>query len=136
MNDRDFNELDWDPTAGEHNWGLIHSWTNTGNEPLPYSAKKGYVAACAFNSMMAGAQYVGTYDLGEGIYAFRFQKNGQDLLVTFMDGESTTVTAAFGGDLVVTDMYGNATTYTGTARLNLSTCPIYIQGDLSGLTVN
>ena len=136
MNDRDFNELDWDPTNAEHNWGLIHSWTNTGNEPLPYSAKKGYLAASAFNSMMAGAQYVGTYDLGEGVYGFRFQKDGQDLLVAFMDGESKTVAATFVGDLVVTDMYGNATTYTGTAQLNLSTCPIYIQGDLSGLTLN
>ena len=136
MNDRDFNTLDWDPTNAEHNWGLIHSWTNTGNEPLPYSAKKGYVAACAFNSMMAGAQYVGTYDLGEGIYGFRFQKDGQDLLVAFMDRESQTVTVTLGGDLVVTDMYGNATTHTGTAQLNLSTCPIYIQCDLSGLTVN
>ena len=136
MNDRDFNELDWDPTNAEHNWGLIHSWTNTGNEPLPYSAKKGYLAASAFNSMMAGAQYVGTYDLGEGIYGFRFQKDGKDLLVAFMDGEDKAVTATFDGDLVVTDMYGNSTTYTGTAQLNLSTCPIYIQGDLSGLTVN
>ena len=136
MNDRDFNTLDWDPTNAEHNWGLIHSWTNTGNEPLPYSAKKGYVAACAFNSMMAGAQYVGTYDLGEGVYGFRFQKEGQDLLVAFMDRESKTVTATFGGDLVVTDMYGNATTYTGTAQLNLSDCPIYIQCDLNGLTIS
>ena len=136
MNDRDFNTLDWDPTNAEHNWGLIHSWTNTGNEPIPYSAKNGYVAACAFNSMMAGAQYVGTYDLGEGLYGFRFLKDGQDLLVAFMDRESKTVAATFGGDLVVTDLYGNATIYTGTAQLNLSNSPIYIQGDLSGLTAN
>ena len=136
MNDRDFNTLDWDPTYAEHNWGLIHSWTNTGDEPLPYSAKKAYLTASAFNSMMAGAQYVGSYDLGESVYGFRFQKDGKDLLVAFMDGESKTVSAAFSGDLVVTDMYGNATTYTGTAQLSLSTCPIYIQGDLSGLTWN
>ena len=136
MNDRDFHELDWDPTNAEHNWGLIHSWTNTGNEPLPYSAKKSYLAASAFNSMMAGAQYVGTYDLGEDIYGFRFQKDGQDLLVAFMDGESKTVDATFDGDLVVTDMYGNATTHTGSAQLNLSTCPIYIQCDLNSLIRN
>ena len=136
MNDRDFNKLDWDPTNAEHNWGLIHSWTNTGNEPLPYSAKKGYLAASAFNSMMAGAQYVGTFDLGEGIYAFQFQKDGQDLLVAFMDGTTKSLTAAYSGDMVITDMYGNASTYTGTAQLNLSTCPIYIQGDLSGLSIS
>ena len=40
------------------------------------------------------------------------------------------------GEMTVTDMYGNATTYTGTAQLNLSSNPIYIQGDLSTLTAN
>ena len=136
MNDRDAQTIDWDPAAGEHNWGLIHSWTNTGSEPLAYSAKKSYVAACAMTSIMADAQYVSTYDLGEGIYAYRFQKDGQDLLVAFMDGDSKTVTATFSGELTVTDMYGNATGYTGSAQLKLSDCPIYIQGDLSGLTIS
>ena len=136
MNDRDAHTVDWDPAAGEHNWGLIHSWTNTGDEPLPYSAKKSYVATCAMTSILADAQYVSTYDLGEGIYAYRFQKDGKDLLVAFMDGDSKTVTAAFSGDLTVTDMYGNATTHTGTAQLNLSDCPMYIQCDLSSLILS
>ena len=136
MNDRDAHELDWDPTAGEHNWGLIHSWTNTGNEPLPYSAKRSYVAACAMNSILANAQYVDTFQLGDGIQAYRFQKNGQDLVVAWVDKGSKVLSATFDGELVITDLYGNATTYTGTAQLNLSNCPIYIQGDLSGLTVN
>ena len=126
MNDRDAQTVDWDPNAGEHNWGLIHSWTNTGNEPLPYSAKKSYVAACAMTSILANAQYMDTFALGDGIYAYRFQKDGQDLLVAFMDGDTKTVNVTFGGNLTVTDMYGNATTYTGSAELNLSTCPIYI----------
>lgn len=136
MNDRDAHTVDWDPAAGEHNWGLIHSWTNTGSEPLPYSAKKSYVATCAMTSMLADAQYVSTYDLGEGIYAYRFQKDGQDLLVAWMAEGSRTVAAAFSGDLVITDMYGNAITHTGSAQLNLSVTPIYIQGDLSTLTVS
>ena len=136
MNDRDAHTLDWDPTAGEHNWGLIHSWTNTGNEPLPYSAKRSYLAACAMSSMLSGAEYVDMFQLGDGVTAYRFQKDGQDLLVAWMNQGSKTVACSFSGDLVVTDLYGNATTYTGTAQLNLSNVPIYIQGDLSGLTLN
>ena len=136
MNDRDAHTLDWDPTAGEHNWGLIHSWTNTGNEPLPYSAKASYLAVCAMTSMLADAQFVDTYNLGSDITAYRFQKDGQDLVVAWMDKGSKTVTASFDGELVITDLYGNATTHTGTAQLNLSACPIYIQGNLSGLTLN
>ena len=126
MNDRDAQTVDWDPAAGEHNWGLIHSWTNTGDEPVPYSAKNSYVASAAFTSIMANAQYVSEYDLGDGVYAYLFQKDGQDLVVAWMDGNSKTVTATFSGELVITDMYGNPTTYTGTAQLNLSDCPIYI----------
>lgn len=136
MNDRDAHTIDWDPAAGEHNWGLIHSWTNTGDEPLPYSPKKSYVATCAMTSILAGVQPVGEYDLGEGIAAYRFQKDGQDLLVAWTAGETKTLTASFSGDMVVADMYGNATTHTGSAVLNLSECPIYIQGDLSDFTAN
>ena len=136
MNGRDAQTLKWDPTHGEQNCGLIHSWTNTGEEPLAYSAKKGYVAACAMNSILAGARDGVAYDLGEGVYAYKFQKNGQDLVVAWMDNTTKTLSVSFSGDLTVTDLYGNATTYTGTAQLNLSNSPIYIQGDLSTLTVN
>ena len=136
MNGRDAQTLIWDPTHGEQNCGLIHSWTNTADEPLAYSAKKSYVATCAMTSIMANAKFVDIFDMGDGIYAYRFQKDGQDLVVAWMHKESKTLNVSFPGDLVVTDLYGNATTYTGTAQLNLSTCPLYIQGDLSGLTAN
>ncbi len=126
MNDRDAHTVDWDPAAGEHNWGLIHSWTNTGSEPLPYSAKKSYIATCAMTSVLNNAQYVSTYDLGEGIYAYRFQKDGQDLLVAWVNQGSQTVSCSFSGDLVVTDLYGNSVTYKDSAELTLSECPIYI----------
>lgn len=126
MNDRDAKTLDWDPAAGEHNWGLIHSWTNTGNEPLPYSAKRSYVAACAMTSMLADAQYVGTFQMGDDVQAYRFQKDGQDLLIAWMDQGSKTLTASFAGELVITDLYGNSVTYKDSAELTLSECPIYI----------
>ena len=62
MNGRDAQTLIWDPTHGEQNCGLIHSWTNTGEEPLAYSAKKSYIATCAMNSIMAGATGGETYE--------------------------------------------------------------------------
>ena len=131
MNDRDAQTLDWYPYAGEHNWGLIHSWTNTGSEPLPYSAKRSYLAACAMTSMLADAQYVDVFPLCDGATAYRFQKNGQDLVVAWMDKGSQTVSCSFSGDLVVTDLYGNSVTYKDSAELNLSECPIYIQGNFT-----
>ena len=132
MNDRDAHELDWDPTAGEHNWGLIHSWTNTGNEPLPYSAKQSYVAASAFNSMMAGAQYADTIQLGDGIQAYRFQKNGEDLVVAWTTS-STTKTLRCSDSMDVTDMYG--TTTNNLTSATLSECPIYIVCNSGTLSV-
>ena len=136
QNGRDAQTLEWDPADCEQNCGLIHSWTNTGDQPLAYSAKKSYVATCAMTSLLAGATDGSAYDLGEGIYAYRFQKDGQDLLVAWMHKESATLNASFAGSLVVTDMYGNSTTYTGNADLHLSDCPIYIQGDLSSLIIS
>ena len=136
MNDCDPHALDWDPKAGEHNWGLIHSWTNVDGEPLPYSAKKSYAAMCAMTSIMANAQLVGDYDLGDGVFAYRFQKDGKDLLVAWMDGAKRDLSVTFSGELVITDQYGNATTHTGNATVNLSDCPIYIQCDLSSLNIN
>lgn len=136
MNGRDAQTLDWDPYNGEQNCGLIHSWTNTGAEPLPYSAKKSYAAACAMTSILAGATDGSAYDLGEGIYAYRFQKDGKDLIVAWTHKETRTLNLSFSGELVVTDLYGNPTTHTGTAQLNLSDCPIYIQGDLNSLRLS
>jgi hypothetical protein len=126
MNGRDAQTLIWDPYHGEQNCGLIHSWTNTGSEPLPYSAKRSYLAACAMTSMLADAQYVDVFPLCDGATAYRFQKNGQDLVVAWMDKGSQTVSCSFSGDLVVTDLYGNSVTYKDSAELTLSECPIYI----------
>ena len=126
MNDCDPQTIDWNPAAGENNWGLIHNWTNVEGEPLAYSAKLSYLAVCAMNSMMAHAQYTGTYDMGEDVVAYQFQKDEQDLLVAWVGDSTKTVNLSFEGDLVVTDMYGNATTYTGSATLELSDCPVYI----------
>ena len=118
----------------EDNFGLLRSYSN--DEAVPYAAKRSYAAMCAMNSLLADAQYVSAYDLGEGIYAYRFQKNGQDLLVAWMDGASQTLSCSFSGNMVITDMYGNAATCAGSAQLSLSDCPVYIQCDLTTLTVS
>ena len=121
--------LDWDPDKGECNWGLIHSFGNTDaeGEPLAYSAKPGYAAVCAMSSKLTGAANGKAIDLGSGIYAYQFEKNGNYIMVAWTSGAETTLTATFSGNMVISDMYGNATTYSGTAPLNLSETPIYIQ---------
>ena len=90
---------------------------------MPYSAKQSYVAASAFNSMMAGAQYADTIQLGDGIQAYRFQKNGEDLVVAWTTGTATK-TIRCSGSMDVTDMYG--TTTNNLTSATLSECPIYI----------
>ena len=127
MNGRDAQTLIWDPYHGEQNCGLIHSWTNTGEDPLAYSAKKSYVATCAMTGILSGATYEGICDLGDGIYAYRFQKDGKDLIVAWTHKETRTLNLSFSGELVVTDLYGNAARYTGTAEVTFSDLPIYIE---------
>lgn len=132
MNDRG-TDLDWDPAAGEQNWGLIHSWTNTGNEPAPYSAKKSYPAMCAFSSTLAGATYKDTVSLGSGIEAYSFTTGDGQAMVVAWTTSDITKTLNCSGSMTVTDMYGNATG--NLTSTTLSECPIYIVCDSGTLSV-
>lgn len=132
MNDQkklpDTNYYDWYDDRSECNWGLIHCCDNTGDEPLAYSAKQGYVAMCAISSKLGGATNGRSITLGSGIHAYQFEKDGHYLMVAWTDDDAdTTRTATFHGSMVITDMFGNATTYDGTATLKLSESPIYIE---------
>ena len=115
----------------ESNFGLLRNWA----EVVPMAAKKSYVAMCAMNAILADAEYVGTFELGRGIYAYRFLKDGKDLLVAWVDGECKNMVASIGeNNMIVTDMYGNASALTpvnGKVSLFLSDSPIYIEYDLS-----
>lgn len=122
------NYYDWYDNKSECNWGLIHCCDNTGDDPLAYSAKQGYVAMCAISSKLGGATNGRSIALGSGIHAYQFEKDGHYLMVAWTDDNAdTTRTATFNGSVVITDMFGNATTYDGTATLKLSESPIYIE---------
>ena len=120
----------WYDYAKECNWGLIHNFENTGDQPLAYSAKQSYVAMCAMSSMLTGATNGADVSglFGTGVQAYRFEKGNRLLVVAWTtDGTTKEFTAALNGQMVITDMFGNATTYNGTTTLKLSENPIYIE---------
>ena len=122
------NYYDWYDDRSECNWGLIHNCDNDGSDPLAYSAKQGYVAMCALNSKLTGATNGQKVNLGSGIHAHQFEKDGHYLMVVWTDDEAdTTRTATLSGSIVITDMFGNATTHSNSATLELSECPIYLE---------
>ena len=122
------NYYDWYDDRSECNWGLIHCCDNTGDDPLAYSAKQGYVAMCALNSKLTGATNGQKVNLGSDIHAYQFEKDDHYLMVVWTDDEAdTTRTATLSGSIVITDMFGNATTHSNSATLELSECPIYLE---------
>lgn len=127
MNDISNQTKVWANNQTESNYGLIHNWNNSGDQPLAYSAKPGYVAMCALSSKLTGAINGKTIKLGDGIFAYQFEKGNNYIMVAWTDGSVKTLNATFTGDMVITDMYGNASTYSSSATLNLSEAPIYIE---------
>ena len=127
MNDISNQTKVWANNQTESNYGLIHNWNNSGDQPLAYSAKPGYVAMCALSSKLTGAINGKTIKLGDGIFAYQFEKGNNYIMVAWTDGSVKTLNATFTGNMVITDMYGNASTYSSSATLNLSEAPIYIE---------
>ena len=127
MNDISNQTKIWANNQTESNYGLIHNWNNSGDQPLAYSAKPGYVAMCALSSKLTGAINGKTIKLGDGIFAYQFEKGNNYIMVAWTDGSVKTLNATFTGNMVITDMYGNASTYSSSATLNLSEAPIYIE---------
>ncbi len=133
LNDRN-NASAWVNNSTESNYGLLHTWDSNAGAPLAYAAKPGYVAMCAFSSMLGGATYAGTVDLGDGVKAYEFtDKNDQTMVVAWTTSKTTKTLTCTGGKMTVTDMYGNDTSNLTTATL--SECPIYIVCNSGSLSV-
>jgi hypothetical protein len=132
MNDISNQTKIWAKNQTESNYGLIHNHKNTGDQPLAYSAKQGYVAMCAMSSMLSGASNAQKLNLGNGVQAYSFTKNGQTMVVAWTTGTATK-TIRCSGSMNVTDMYGTTTNNLTTATL--SECPIYIVCNSGTLSV-
>ena len=130
MNDISNQTKIWANNQTESNYGLIHNWNNSGDQPLAYSAKAGYVTMCALASKLGGATNGKQIHINNdsNIYAYQFTKNGKYITVMWAEGDSKTVNLTLSKDITVSDMYGNATTYkAGSVTLTLTGAPIYLE---------
>lgn len=127
-----------DITYNEDNFGLIKCWVN---ENVPYAAKDNYAAMSAMFSQLTGATYVGEFDLGDGVIAYHFTRDGKDIVVAWCNDVTRNLLLNLGDqDLVIMDLFGNEKPLfktDGIAPLNLNDVPVYLIGDLSdGLDVS
>ena len=130
MNDISNQTGVWSNDKSESNYGLIHNWNNSGDQPLAYSAKAGYVTMCAMASKLSGATNGKQIHVNNdsNIFAYQFTKDGKYITVIWSEGATKTVNLTLSKDISVSDMYGNATTYkAGSATLTLTEAPIYLE---------
>lgn len=130
MNDISSQTGKWGNNLTESNYGLVHNWNNSGDQPLAYSAKAGYVTACALGSKLGGATNGKQIKINNdsNIFAYQFSKNGKYITVMWAEGSNKTVNLTLSKDITVSDMYGNATTYkAGSVTLTLTGAPIYLE---------
>ena len=130
MNDISNQTGTWGNNLTESNYGLIHNWNNSGDQPLAYSAKAGYVTMCALSSKLGGASNGKQIHINNdsNIFAYQFSKDGKYITVMWAEGNSKTVNLTLSKDITVSDMYGNATTYkAGSVTLTLTGAPIYLE---------
>lgn len=124
--DRDYTEYDI-----EGNYGLV------GNkyDIVPYAAKPSYLAACAYNKIVGGGDFVNMLSSG-GAKAYRFKKNGADRIVIWSEETEQNICLDLGVNSVsVYDKYGNKLgdikSDNGKFSFNAGFEPIYITGNIN-----
>ena len=124
--DRDYTEYDI-----EGNYGLV------GNkyDVVPYAAKPSYLAACAYNKIVGGGDYVNMLS-SDGAKAYRFKKNGEDRIVLWSEETEQNICLDLGVNSVsVYDKYGNKLgdikSDNGKFSFNAGFEPIYITGNIN-----
>ena len=124
--DRDYTEYDI-----EGNYGLV------GNkyDIVPYAAKPSYLAACAYNKIVGGGDFVNMLSSG-GAKAYRFKKNGADRIVIWSEETEQNICLDLGVNSVsVYDKYGNKLgdikSDNGKFSFNVGFEPIYITGNIN-----
>lgn len=124
--DRDYTEYDV-----EGNYGLV------GNkyDIVPYAAKPSYLAACAYNKIVGGGDFVNMLS-SDGAKAYRFKKNGADRIVLWSEETEQNICLDLGVNSVsVYDKYGNKLgdikSDNGKFSFNAGFEPIYITGNIN-----
>ena len=124
--DRDYTEYDV-----EGNYGLV------GNkyDIVPYAAKPSYLAACAYNKIVGGGDFVNMLS-SDGAKAYRFKKNGEDRIVLWSEETEQNICLDLGVNGVsVYDKYGNKLgdikSDNGKFSFNAGFEPIYITGNIN-----
>ena len=124
--DRDYTEYDI-----EGNYGLV------GNkyDIVPFAAKPSYLAACAYNKIVGGGEFVNMLSSG-GAKAYRFKKNGADRIVLWSEETEQNICLDLGVNSVsVYDKYGNKLgdikSDNGKFSFNAEFEPMYITGNFS-----
>ena len=124
--DRDYTEYDI-----EGNYGLV------GNkyDIVPYAAKPSYLAACAYNKIVGGGDFVNMLS-SDGAKAYRFKKNGEDRIVLWSEETEQNICLDLGVNSVsVYDKYGNKLgdikSDNGKFSFNAGFEPIYITGNIN-----
>lgn len=124
--DRDYTEYDI-----EGNYGLV------GNkyDIVPFAAKPSYLAACAYNKIVGGGDFVNMLS-SDGAKAYRFKKNGVDRIVLWSEETEQNICLDLGVNSVsVYDKYGNKLgdikSDNGKFSFNAGFEPIYITGNIN-----
>ena len=124
--DRDYTEYDI-----EGNYGLV------GNkyDIVPFAAKPSYLAACAYNKIVGGGDFVNMLS-SDGAKAYRFKKNGEDRIVLWSEETEQNICLDLGVNSVsVYDKYGNKLgdikSDNGKFSFNTGFEPIYITGNIN-----
>lgn len=124
--DRDYTEYDI-----EGNYGLVGSKYDV----VPFAAKPSYLAACAYNKIVGGGDYVNMLS-SDGAKAYRFKKNGEDRIVLWSEETEQNICLDLGVNSVsVYDKYGNKLgdikSDNGKFSFNAGFEPIYITGNIN-----
>lgn len=124
--DRDYTEYDI-----EGNYGLV------GNkyDIVPFAAKPSYLAACAYNKIVGGGDFVNMLS-SDSAKAYRFKKNGADRIVIWSEETEQNICLDLGVNSVsVYDKYGNKLgdikSDNGKFSFNAGFEPIYITGNIN-----
>lgn len=112
----------------EHNWGFVESR----DASSAFAAKESYLAASAFNSKLANADFVAEHRVGSNVKVLEFEKSGKAVFMIWALGANETIALrSLGNTVTHTDLYGNErllNSSAGSITVTASVVPQYLEG--------